>query len=162
MHRSIAVLLTDMKSIISRRLSSKNAIETERLGQKIGRLLRGGEVIDLVGDVGTGKTTLVRGLASGMGCKDKVTSPTFTICKLYKGRLNLHHYDFYRLTDDKTVSAELAETADDSRSVIVCEWSRQLEQLARREVISIRFSVGSDDSRQFDILIPEKYAYMDL
>ena len=72
--------------------------EMEMLGQQIGQRLRGGEIIELVGDVGAGKTTFTRGLAKGLAIHDNITSPSFTINCNYTGRdgLTLRHYDFYR------------------------------------------------------------------
>ena len=70
--------------------------ETFALGEKLGKSLHGGEVIELVGDIGAGKTALTKGIAKGMGVDDDVQSPTFTISRLYEGRnrIRLAHYDF--------------------------------------------------------------------
>src|SRR5579885_1224191 len=72
--------------------------ETEELGHKVGQALKGGETIELLSDLGGGKTTFVRGLVHGLHSNDHVASPTFTISREYSGRrLKLFHYDFYRL-----------------------------------------------------------------
>ena len=71
--------------------------ETERLGERFGRSLRGAEVVALVGNLGAGKTCLVRGLARGLGIAGPVTSPSYVLVRSYEGRLTLHHADFYRL-----------------------------------------------------------------
>ena len=99
--------------------------ETRALGERLGALLRGGETIELVGDVGAGKTTFVKGLALGLGIDEDVQSPSFTISRLYDARDNLRlaHYDFYRLTNAGIMADELTETTQDSATVTVIEWA---------------------------------------
>src|SRR5262249_35297728 len=109
------------KTTITLRTASAEA--TEKLGEQIGKRLRGGEVIELVSDLGGGKTTFVRGLARGFGSTAHVSSPTFTISHEYKaGRRTLYHYDFYRLTEAGIMADELAEAAHDPDAVVVVEW----------------------------------------
>ena len=72
--------------------------ETEALGEKLGKLLRPGTVLAYLGDLGAGKTAFTRGLARGLGCRETVTSPTYTIVNEYLGgRLPMFHFDMYRL-----------------------------------------------------------------
>ncbi|MBX4191001.1 tRNA (adenosine(37)-N6)-threonylcarbamoyltransferase complex ATPase subunit type 1 TsaE, partial [Candidatus Saccharibacteria bacterium] len=79
---------------------STSSAETESIGSLIGASLKGGEVIELRSDLGGGKTTFVRGLAAGAGSKANVTSPTFTLSRLYPAKnFSIHHFDFYRLND---------------------------------------------------------------
>lgn len=103
--------------------------ETERLGQKLGAALAGGDVLALYGELGTGKTTLVRGIARGLGAaRASVTSPTFVLIHEYHGHLRLAHADLYRLStplelqdiglwdyldEDTAVAIEWAEKAGD-------------------------------------------------
>src|SRR4051794_32756276 len=87
---------------------SESSEATYELGSKIGAGLRGGEVIELVSDMGGGKTTFVRGLARGVGYKGAVSSPSFTVRNEYKAnKLTLYHYDFYRLSDPGILREEL-------------------------------------------------------
>lgn len=103
---------------------SKSAAETEGLAERLGQTLTGGEVIELVSDLGGGKTTFVRGLASGAGSSDVVASPTFTISRVYNTpRFDIHHFDFYRLDDPGIMADELAEVAGDQHAVTVIEWA---------------------------------------
>ena len=80
---------------------SRSAEQTRRLGMRLGALLRSGDVICLVGELGSGKTTLVQGIASGWGSLDQVTSPTFVLVNVYRGGdgQRLYHLDAYRLKD---------------------------------------------------------------
>lgn len=98
--------------------------QMKALGERIGKLLHGGDYIELVGDVGAGKTTLTKGIAVGMGIVETVQSPTFTINRTYQGSfgVRLSHYDFYRLNDAGIMADELAESADDADTAIVIEW----------------------------------------
>src|SRR5665647_571424 len=103
------------------RMSTQKTIEVtseqemRTLGEKLGLLLKGGEVIELVGDVGAGKTTFVKGLAHGLAIDEDVQSPSFTISRVYDARddLQLAHYDFYRLNDAGIMANELTETTQD-------------------------------------------------
>src|ERR1044072_91110 len=100
-------------------MTVENLQQMISLGTRLGEVLRGGECIELVGDVGTGKTTLTKGIAKGLGVDDEVQSPSFTISRTYPARdeLELHHYDFYRLSDPGIMRYELAESVDDSKVV---------------------------------------------
>lgn len=78
---------------------SHNELETEAIGEKVGASLTPGAVLAYRGDLGMGKTAFTRGLARGLGCTCRVTSPTFTIVNEYEGRIPLFHFDMYRLPD---------------------------------------------------------------
>ena len=103
--------------------------ETEMMavGRVLGERFRGGEVLELVGDVGAGKTTLVKGIGQGLRVDDDVQSPSFTISRVYEARdgLELHHYDFYRLQDAGVMQYELAESISDPKAVTVVEWAER-------------------------------------
>ena len=88
-------------------------------------------VIELIGDVGAGKTTFVRGLAKGLGIKEPVTSPSFTISKSYalKNGGTLVHYDFYRLSDPGLMADDLKENLSNPKNVIVIEWGESIKDL---------------------------------
>lgn len=91
----------------------------------MGARLKGGEFIELVGDLGAGKTAFVRGLVKGIKSKDLVQSPTFTIERIYSARdgLTIHHFDFYRLADAEVIKQELAEVLANPKAVVAAEWS---------------------------------------
>jgi tRNA threonylcarbamoyl adenosine modification protein YjeE len=107
-HRGATIVV--MSTSIEWQAVTKTAEETEALAEKIGRRLQGGEVIELISDLGGGKTTFVRGLVRGLGSSAKVSSPTFTISKLYKApKHEVFHFDFYRLPEAGLMAAELAD-----------------------------------------------------
>jgi tRNA threonylcarbamoyladenosine biosynthesis protein TsaE len=138
--------------------SSTSSADTERLGELLGKLLSGGEVIELRSDLGGGKTTFVRGLAGGAGSKDNVTSPTFTLNRIYQaGDLQIHHFDFYRLNDPGILADQLAETVNDDKAVVVVEWADIVRDVLPAERLSIELKPVANDSqeRQIDIKYPE-------
>lgn len=123
--------------------------ETKQLAEKIGASLKGGEVFELVGDVGAGKTTFVKGLAKGLKVDDDVQSPSFTISRVYEARdgLELAHYDFYRLTDPGIMANELNEMVHDSSVVTVIEWADIVEGVLPENHFTIRFESPSETTR---------------
>lgn len=122
-------------------------------GRNIGRGLKFSAVIELVGDVGAGKTTLARGIAEGLGVKEPVTSPSFTIVKRYSflNRENeekyLAHYDFYRLPDPGIMSEDLAESIADENTVTLVEWADTVENILPEDHITIFISLNEDGTR---------------
>ena len=128
--------------------NSTSSEQTEQLGEKIGRALKGGEVIELASDLGGGKTTFVRGLARGAGSEDKVASPTFTISKVYDTKhFQIHHFDFYRLSEAGIVADELAEVALDPKAVVVVEWGEVVQHVLPDKRLTITIKQNSDGSR---------------
>ncbi|HOA70329.1 MAG: tRNA (adenosine(37)-N6)-threonylcarbamoyltransferase complex ATPase subunit type 1 TsaE [Bacillota bacterium] len=99
----------------------ESADETRYLGMLLGSELEGGEVILLEGTLGAGKTTMVQGIAAGLGIHEPVKSPSFVLERIYWGRLVLHHFDFYRLTQEDIMEAGLLYDIDES-AVVVIEW----------------------------------------
>ncbi len=135
----------------------KNADEMTSLGQEIGAKLRGGEVFELIGDVGAGKTTLVKGIAKGLQIDDDVQSPSFTISRNYAARdgLILNHYDFYRLHDAGIMKMEIAETLSDPKSITIIEWGDSVAKVLppARAIVTIHYR--ADDGR--DVIISSPY-----
>lgn len=132
-----------------------------RLGERLGRKLRGGEVIELISDLGGGKTTFVRGLARGLGTKDPVASPSFTISRSYAaGRLRLDHYDFYRLNDAGVVRYELAESLSDPKVVVVVEWPNVIEDVLPADRLRITIDATGDETRTLSFKAGSKHQHL--
>lgn len=120
----------------------------QHLGERLARAVDSGIVMILVGDVGAGKTTLVRGIARGLGVDETVQSPSFTISRVYDGaQRRLVHYDFYRLDDPGIMANELAEAVA-SDDVIVIEWSAIIENIVPQDHIIVKIMPLSDTTRQ--------------
>lgn len=132
-------------------------------GEQLGRALKGQEVLELVGDVGTGKTTLVKGLAHGLAITEVVQSPTFTINRVYNARNNLvlSHYDFYRLNQPGIMREELAESLEDPNSIIALEWDETVHDLLPPErTVRIELSYTGETTRKLTLYIPHKLMYI--
>jgi tRNA threonylcarbamoyladenosine biosynthesis protein TsaE len=128
--------------------------EMKKFGARIGVLLQGGETIELVGDVGAGKTTLTKGIASGMKVDEDVQSPSFTISRVYEAAqgLELAHYDFYRLHDAGIMANELHETLHDPRSVTIIEWADIIKGILPEDHLSIRLTSPSEATRRVEMV----------
>ena len=126
----------------------------QQLGAKIGALVRGGETIELVGDIGAGKTTFTKGLASGMGIDEDIQSPTFTISRVYEAPngLVLAHYDFYRLNDPGIMRAELDESVHDAGTVTVIEWAEVVADVLPADTLRIVIRSTSEESRAVTVV----------
>lgn len=128
---------------------------------KVGARLRGGEVIELVSDVGGGKTTFVRGLSSGAGSTDRVASPTFTVSKIYEaGHITIHHFDMYRIVEAGLMSHELGEVLEDSAAVLVVEWAEVIADVLPTERLTIRITKTGDESRTLRFTAAKTYEYL--
>jgi len=123
--------------------------EMRRVGENLGALLKGGESIELVGDVGAGKTTFVKGIARGLLVDEDVQSPSFTISRVYDARddLQLAHYDFYRLSDPGIMANELAETTQDSMTITVIEWADIVEGVLPPRRLRIAITAPTENTR---------------
>nr|WP_054967951.1 tRNA (adenosine(37)-N6)-threonylcarbamoyltransferase complex ATPase subunit type 1 TsaE [Alicyclobacillus ferrooxydans] len=98
--------------------TTRSAAETQRLGRQLGALMKAGDVIFLTGDLGAGKTTFAKGVALGLGIREDVTSPTFTLVTEYEGRVPLAHMDLYRLLPEQGATAANGDgTGDTGASV---------------------------------------------
>lgn len=143
------------------KIYSDSSIFTEKLGEIIGSNLKGGEVVELSSDLGGGKTTFVRGFSRGGGSKDHVSSPTFTISKIYKCRkFEINHYDFYRLNEPGLVKEELSEILKDTNSVTIIEWAGIIKDVLPENTFNISIQHKSENSRQITISYSENTKYL--
>lgn len=130
------------------------------LAAKIGNNLRGGEVIELTSDLGGGKTTFTRGLVQGTGSKDVVSSPTFTISKLYNApKFAIYHFDFYRLTEPGLIEHELNDVLNDDSIVTVLEWGSNVKSILPKKRIKINLKQTGEQSRELTIEYPQSLEY---
>ncbi len=134
-------------------LVSKSPLETQRIGKKLAARLEKGDVLALVGDLGSGKTTFVKGLAEGLGISsDQVNSPSFVICQEYEGHLPLYHFDLHRMTGETDlqrleIEVGLGEYLDGD-GVTAIEWANRASSLLPSEYLEVLFRITSDGSRE--------------
>jgi tRNA threonylcarbamoyladenosine biosynthesis protein TsaE len=127
--------------------TTHSASETEALGERIGASLRGGEILALVGELGAGKTTLIKGIARGLGVRELVTSPTFVLVKPYEGRLILYHLDFYRLESREDFHSIGFEEFLEEQAIIVIEWAEKFVELLPQPFFLIELEIRDTDER---------------
>ena len=123
--------------------------EMKQLGVRIAHTLKGGEVLELVGDIGAGKTTLTKGIAAGLGIAEDVQSPSFTISRTYEtpSGLQLAHYDFYRLTDPGILLTELNDLVGDPETIVIIEWAEVVNEVLPTERITITIESPTEERR---------------
>lgn len=120
----------------------------QRLGVAIGQAVFGGEVLELVGDIGAGKTTLTKGIAKALDINEPVQSPTFTISRVYDSPrgLRLAHYDFYRLGEAGIMGDEISEAVDND-SVVVVEWAGAVDGDLPEDRLVVKITTTSEEER---------------
>ncbi|RKH43890.1 tRNA (adenosine(37)-N6)-threonylcarbamoyltransferase complex ATPase subunit type 1 TsaE [Corallococcus sicarius] len=136
----------------TRRLVSPSPEETHRLGVKLGQLLEPGDFVGLVGDLGAGKTHLVRGVAEGAGvASSEVASPTFAIVYPYDGRIPLYHADLYRLADyEELYATGFMDLPGEGRAMLV-EWLDRIPQAAPRDFLRVTLRHEGEDARSLEV-----------
>ena len=131
----------------------KSEQEMLNFGKNFAKSLKN-HVIELIGDVGAGKTTFTRGLAEGLDIKEPITSPSFTISKSYplpnhKG--HLIHYDFYRLPDPGLMLDDLRENLESPDNVIVIEWGKSIENTLPKNHTKIEIKYNENNTREISL-----------
>ena len=132
---------------------SHSTQETEQFGEEVAKSLRGGDVLAFTGSLGMGKTAFTRGLARGLGCRGRVTSPTFTIVNEYDGKTPLFHFDMYRLGS----SDELFYIGWDDYlardGVCAVEWSERVSDALPDDTIYVDIARGEEDENTRTITV---------
>lgn len=150
-----------MSTVITWETESTGSEQTERLAAAIGANLRGGEALELVSDLGGGKTTFTRGLVRGAGSEDRVGSPTFTLNREYAApKFAIAHFDFYRLSEAGIVADELAEVIGDPHYVAVVEWGDIVHDVLPEKRLAIRFTQTGGDTRTLSFEYPAELDYL--
>lgn len=129
------------------------AEETEAIGEELARRLSGGSVVAYRGGLGMGKTAFTRGLARGLGCRSRVTSPTFTIVNEYPGTTPLFHFDMYRLNDADALFDIGWEDYLERGGVCAVEWSENVDDAMPEDTVYVTISRDEehDDWRHITI-----------
>lgn len=126
----------------------KDAQSMQNLGFDFAKNLSAPAVVELLGDVGAGKTTFVQGLAKGLGVEDVVTSPSFTISKEYQGKnCRLVHFDFYRLNNPGLLMSDLLEKMHDPNNIVVIEWGESVANILPKKHPRVVFQYLDDGTR---------------
>ena len=132
-----------------RKLILKNEEETRAFGLELGASLRKGDIVALIGDLGTGKTALTKYIAEGLGIRETITSPTFTIVQEYRqGRLPLYHFDVYRIGDPEEMYELGYEEYFYGDGVCIIEWADLIEELLPEYTKVIRIEYGKNQEER--------------
>lgn len=131
----------------------QNELDTREFGKELAQKLKPGDVVALIGDLGTGKTTLTKSIAEGLGITEMITSPTFTIVQEYtEGRLPLYHFDVYRLNDLEEMFELGYEEYFFGQGVCVVEWADQIMEIIPEDAVVIRIEYGAgEEERIYEI-----------
>jgi tRNA threonylcarbamoyladenosine biosynthesis protein TsaE len=131
---------------------SASAAETDAAGARVAEKIKAGDVLALVGDLGAGKTQFVKGLARGLGSKEPVTSPTFTLLHEYRGgRLPIYHFDFYRIENLTALWAIGFDETVFGDGISVIEWADRFGEAIPPQARWIRFEIASENQRRIDL-----------
>ena len=126
--------------------------QTRRIGHTLGNALKGGEVIAITGELGTGKTHFVQGLAQGLGIvPSEITSPTFTLIHEHDGRIPLFHVDLYRLENPDEVEAIGLEEYFTHEGIVAIEWAKRAMPLLPANRVDVTISHEGGDKRRISI-----------
>ena len=123
-------------------MESRSPKETELIGEEIGKNAKAGDIYCINGGLGVGKTYLSKGIAKGLGVKDVITSPTFTIVNEYEGRLPLYHFDVYRLEGEDDLYAIGADEYFFSGGVCIIEWAELVRDAIPKGAVGIEIFRG--------------------
>lgn len=133
------------------RFRSKSETETKEIGYALGRALKPGDVVCLYGELGSGKTTMVKGIASALGIDERdITSASFIIIAEYKGAMPFYHIDLYRIEPKRVAELGLYEYLL-SDGVSVIEWAEKAEGEIPDKCIKVRLNYAGEDSREIEI-----------
>lgn len=132
---------------------SSDELQTQKFAQTMAQTLEKGSFIALYGDLGAGKTAFTKGIARGLGIKDTITSPTFTILSVYEGgRLPLYHFDVYRISGDE----ELFELDFDEYAfgdgICVCEWADNIKEMLPKRRIDVFIERTEENERKITVV----------
>jgi tRNA threonylcarbamoyladenosine biosynthesis protein TsaE len=140
---------------------TRNFKETQKLGFEFANKLKGGSVVALHGNLGSGKTTFVQGLAKGLGIEKHLISPTFIIMRTYEPGFkikdlrfkNFYHVDLYRIESERDIGGlGLLEIINDPENIVVIEWPEKIEKVLPKDRVDIFFEYIQDDKRMIQII----------
>lgn len=145
-----------MKKEDDQLIISNGSKETERTGYKLAHELKSGDVVALFGELGSGKTTLIRGVCKGLDVEADITSPTFTLIHEYSGRCPIYHFDFYRIENSQEIWQLGCNDYFYGDGICLIEWADRIPDLLPGNRIEVylknRFEEGLQHSREIKIV----------
>lgn len=131
---------------------TNNFERTQKLGKDFAKFLKRGDVVALYGDLGSGKTTFVQGLAKGLGIKQGIISPTFIIVRSYRlGVGSFYHIDLYRTESEKDIEGlGIEEIINNKNNIVVVEWAEKLKKYLPKKRIDVNFFYENENKRRIN------------
>lgn len=130
---------------------TKNERQTFKLAKKFAKKLKDGQIVTLVGDLGSGKTVFARGVARGLKIKNKITSPTFTIYNYYVGKKELYHFDMYRIEDALEATNIGFEEILMNKAIKLIEWPNVIAEFLPKDIIKVNIIKLDENKRKITI-----------
>ncbi|NLY90968.1 MAG: tRNA (adenosine(37)-N6)-threonylcarbamoyltransferase complex ATPase subunit type 1 TsaE [Firmicutes bacterium] len=141
---------------------SDSPAETEELGKILGGILQPGDLFFLSGDLGSGKTLLVRGVTLGLDSAETATSPTFALIHRYEGALPLYHLDLYRLSDPEDIEPLALEELREEEAAMMIEWGEPAKDLLASTYMEVGFDRGEQEEKRILTFRPAGERYREL
>ncbi len=129
--------------------------ETFDVGYELGKKAKKGDIFGLIGDLGTGKTILAKGIAKGLGINEEITSPTFTLLEVYEAAIPLYHFDLYRISDDSELENLFFEEYWYGDGVSVIEWAERAMKRLPNDIFIIKLEYTGKNRRKITIEHPD-------
>ena len=141
------------KKLVFATFESQSPEQTKKIGRQIAKAFKSGDVVALYGDLGAGKTTLVKGIATGLGVKneDAVSSPTFALIHEYQGRVKVYHIDWYRLEGVRNADLSFAEECFGGEGVTLVEWAGRGDTILPKNRWEIVLKMTGKDCRKIQV-----------
>lgn len=133
---------------------SRSAQETKQLGREVAKQLEPGQTVALFGELGSGKTTFIKGLAQALGIEGEITSPSYTLMNQYQvsgKNFKFCHFDFYRIDEPKQPAADLLDYLEDENYLVAIEWASRVERFLPKETVKLEFKYVEEDKREIKI-----------
>lgn len=127
-----------------------SAKQTQKLGEILAGEVKGGKIICLSGDLGSGKTTFTQGLLKGLNVKGPYTSPTFVIMKKYKN--NIFHFDAYRIGSKDILNLDWEEITADKNNIVIIEWADRIKKIIPKDCLWIKFKWVDENKRKMTFM----------
>ena len=137
--------------MINKKVITSNSKQTKDLGNKLARKLRQGSLVALSGSLGSGKTTMIKGICQGLGVKELVRSPCFVIMTQYKGKLPIYHFDLYRLKNPEELHTIGYEEYFYGEGICLVEWAEKAEGFLPEQRIDVFLKIISESEREIKI-----------
>ncbi len=145
-----------MRQALDMKFVTKSPEQTEKLGEDFAKNLKPQDVVFLIGNLGSGKTTFTKGIARGLGIKNRILSPTFVVVRSHstsnENIQTLYHLDLYRLKDEgEVLNVNLTDYVNDEKGIVVIEWPEMSQEIVKKNVWKVKFEINENE-RSIEIL----------